>query len=111
MGQSSYISRIYFKSSKRKVEYATIDYILESLYLMKAKDNLPVFKLLEILSGGYVDSVSFSRDAPHFYFYARAHKDYISIIIRMSDKDKEMEFQVPHSILKLAMKNFDEDSL
>jgi hypothetical protein len=105
------ISKVYIKSSKKKVEYATIDYILESLYLMKAKDELPVFKLLDLLFDGKIDSVSFSRDSPHCYFYARMHTDYISMIIRRSEEGKDMEFQVPLKTLKLSMRDSDEDIL
>ncbi len=105
------ILKVYIKSSKRKVEYATIDYILESLYLMKVKEDLPVFRLLDILAEGNVDSVSFSRDIPHCYFYARAHKDSISIIIRKSDEGKDIEFQVPLKTLKVAIRDSDRDIL
>ena len=109
MDRTAHISRVYVKSSRRKVEYATLDHILESLHLMRAKDDLPVFKLLNILADGNVDSVSFSRDDPHCYFYARAHKDYISMIIRKSGEGEDIEFQVPYKMLKLAMRDSDED--
>lgn len=107
--RTAHISKVYVKSSKRKVEYATLDYILESLHLMKARDDLPVFRLLNILADGNVDSVSFGRDDPHCYFYARAHKEYISMIIRKSGEGKDIEFQIPYKMLKLAMKDSDED--
>jgi len=103
------ISKVYVKSSKRKVEYATLEYIFESLHLMKARDDLPVFRLLDILADGKVDSISFNRDDPHCYFYARAHKDYVSMIIRKSSEGKDIEFQIPYNMLKLAMKDSDDD--
>jgi len=109
MNRAGRISKVYIKSSRKKTEYATIDYILESLYLMKARDNLPVFELLEILANGNVDSVSFSRDLPHCYFYARIHKDFISIIIRKSHEGRDVEFQVPLETLKLAIRDSDRD--
>ena len=103
------VAKVYIKSPKKRIEFATIDYVLESLYLMKARDDLPVFKLLDILAEGKVDCVSFSRDSPHCYFYARMHKDYISIVIRKSDEGRDLELQVPLHTLRLAMRDSDED--
>lgn len=105
MDRIGQISKVYIKSSKRKVEYATIDYVPESLYLMRARDNLPVFDLLDVLVNGRIDSVSFSRNSPHCYFYARIRKDFISIIIRQLDEGKDIEFQVPLETLRLAMED------
>jgi hypothetical protein len=111
INRSGRISKVYIKSSGKKTEYATIDYILESLYLMRARDNLPVFELLKMLANGNVDSVSFSRDLPHCYFYARIHKDFISIIVRRSHEGRDVEFQVPLETLKLAIRDSDRDNL
>jgi len=111
MTRTSDFSRVCIKSSKKKVEYATTDYVLESLYLMKARDDLPVLELLDLLVDGKMDSVSFSRDFPHCYFYARTHADYVSMIIRRMDEGKEIEFQVPLKTLKLSLKDSDEDIL
>ena len=105
MDRIGQISKVYIKSSKRKVEYATIDYVLESLYLMRARDNLPVFELLDVLVNGRIDSVSFSRNSPHCYFYARIRKEFISIIIRQLDEGKDIEFQVPLETLRLAVED------
>ena len=105
MDRIGQISKVYIKSSKRKVEYATIDYVLESLYLMRARDNLPVFELLDVLVNGRIDSVSFSRNSPHCYFYARIRKEFISIIIRQLDEGKDIEFQVPLETLRLAIED------
>jgi len=111
MNRAGHISKVYIKSSRKKTEYATTDYILESLYLMRTRDNLPVFELLIILANGNVDSVSFSRDSPHCYFYARIHKDFISMIIRKSHEGRDVEFQVPLETLKLAIRDSDRDDL
>ncbi|MBS7626656.1 hypothetical protein KEJ51_06435 [Candidatus Bathyarchaeota archaeon] len=104
-GRASHISKVYIKSSRRKVGYATIDYIIESLHLMRVKDNLPVFEALNLLAEGRIDSISFSRDVPHCYFYARSHRDVISIIIRKVDEGKDIEFQIPTKTLKLAIRD------
>jgi len=77
-------------------QYATEEYVLESLHALKAKYGLPIFELLKAL-GKNMDSISLSRDQPYLSFYARKTRDTLRIIIRQQGED--IQLQAPISIL------------
>ena len=77
-------------------QYATEEYVLESLHALKAKYGLPIFQILATL-GKSTDSVSLSKDKPYFSFYARKSKDALRIIIRQQGED--IQLQAPLSVL------------
>jgi hypothetical protein len=77
-------------------QYATEEYVLESLHSLKVKYGVPIFQLLSTL-GKNMDSVSLSKDKPYLSFYARKTRDALRIIIRQRGED--IHLQAPLSIL------------
>jgi hypothetical protein len=66
------LSKIVSRSTNRAVDYATPSAVVSLLQEYARKYSLPIFEMLRILSNGKVQSVSFTKDTPHFRFYARA---------------------------------------
>lgn len=60
----------------------------ETLYSFEhaKKRDLPVFKMLEILAEGKVNSVSFTRTSPYFRFYASTNGESQAIITINTDE-------------------------
>jgi hypothetical protein len=61
------------------------------------KRELPILRMLETLAEGHVDSVSFTRDAPYFRFYASSNSK--GAIITMNTDKGEFETTVDLSRL------------
>jgi hypothetical protein len=72
--------------------------LLESLYTLRSKENLPILEGLKLLQDSEVNSISFSRDKPFHFFYARKNKNNFDITIR--EYNKEVEFQIPVKTFK-----------
>jgi len=90
------LAKVRINQYRTDSQYATEEYILESLHALKVKYDLPIFQLLATL-GKSADSVSLSKDKPYFSFYARKSKDALRIIIRQQGED--VELQAPLSVL------------
>jgi hypothetical protein len=92
------LAKVRINQYRTDSQYATEEYILESLHALKAKYDLPIFQLLATL-GKSTDSVSLSKDKPYFSFYARKSKDVLRIIIRHQGED--IQLQAPLSVLNV----------
>jgi len=94
----THFSKISIRKSQQNAEFDTEDNIL--LYLRKIQENedLPVFESLNILLQGKINTVSFSKDNPYRYFYARLDRDSISVKLRKLRE--EIEFKVKPKTLR-----------
>jgi len=90
------LTKVKVSQYRTDSQYATEEYILESLHALKAKYDVPIFQLLSTL-GKNMDSVSLSKDKPYMSFYARRSKNALRIIIRQQGED--IQLQAPLSIL------------
>ena len=91
------LAKVRISQYEADSQYATKEYILESLHALKAKYGIPIFQLLMTL-GGCADSISLSKDKPYLSFYARKTRNSLCIIIRQQGED--VQLQAPLSILE-----------
>ncbi len=71
--RTTQLSKIVSKRIERAIDYAAPSDVISLLHEYARKYSLPIFEMLRILAQGNVQSVSFTKDAPHFRFYARAN--------------------------------------
>jgi len=90
------LTKVKVSQYRTDSQYATEEYVLESLHALKVKYGVPIFQLLSTL-GKNMDSVSLSKDKPYLSFYARKTRDTLRIIIRQQGQD--IQLQAPLSIL------------
>jgi len=76
-----------------ETNYASDESLIESIKTMKAVWNIPILQYLKDLMDGSVDSVSFTKDKPYYYFFGRRFKKSISITIK--EDEKTIEFSIP----------------
>ncbi len=76
-----------------KTDYASDESLMESIHTMNAVWNISLHKYLEDLGNGVVDSVSFTKDKPYHYFFARRYRNNIAITIK--ETDKTINFSIP----------------
>jgi hypothetical protein len=60
---------------------------------MRAAWDVPVDKYIRDLVEGKVDSISFTRDRPYHYFFARRFEKSLSITIK--DAERIIDFSIP----------------
>lgn len=92
-------SKVHFKKPNSSMEFTTEEYLLDTLELITSKSRLPIKQLLSLVSDNKVDSISCSRDDTNYYFYARARRDNISIIVKQLG-EQTMEFEVSRNQIK-----------
>jgi len=73
--------------------YADKESMIESLKTMSAICNIPLSRYLRDLLEGSVDSISFTKDKPYYYFFSRRFEKSISITIK--ETERIMEFSIP----------------
>ncbi len=88
------VSRLSVTRTRKVVEYATDDYVRESLQTLKASYGLPVFEAIGFLEAGNVDSVSLNKEKPYVNFHAMRFDDKIKVSIRDAARDVELELRV-----------------
>ena len=64
------LTKVVNRRTERAVDYATPEGVVALLRGLAEKRDLPLFRMLEILSEGQVNSVSFTRNSPYVRFYA-----------------------------------------
>ena len=68
-------------------------------FRFRAKSNLPIKKMLAMLTNKEADTVSCSRDDTNYSFFASQHRDVISIKIKKLGEEN-IEFEVPSNKLR-----------
>jgi len=76
-----------------ETNYASDDALMESLNTIKATSNIPIGKYLRDIVEGRVDSISFTKDRPYYYFFGRRFEKSLSITIKESEK--VIDFSIP----------------
>jgi len=85
------ISKISIRRAEKNTEYATEDYVYESLRTFEARYSLPVREAIDFLKQGKVDSISLNKEKPYANFHATRFKERIVVSIREATKDIELE--------------------
>lgn len=67
------LTKVVNRHVERAVDYATPEGVFAFLHDLVEKRGLPLFRMLEILAEGHVNSVSFTRNSPYLRFYAYAN--------------------------------------
>lgn len=99
------LTKVYFSKSNSTLDFATEEYLLDSLKLLSAESHLPIHQLLMILYNKQVDTISCSRDDTNYSFFARHHRDKISVVIKKLGEET-IEFELPRKeISKVKLKH------
>lgn len=93
------LSKVYFRKSTSNLDFATEDYLVDSLKLLSVESHLPIKQMLAILCDKQADTVSCSRDDTNYSFFASQRKDNISIVVKKLGEET-IEFELPHRHLK-----------
>ena len=81
------LSKIQIQKAVKNTEFDTEENVLLYLQKIQEKEGLQIFSLLDILCKGKINTVSFSRDTPYQYFYARLGREFISIRLRKTGEE------------------------
>jgi len=92
------IVKVQLKKQGSVSNYTTSEAIFSLFSEFEKKQNLPVFDILKILIQGKVNSISFTKDVPYFYFYSRSDEQ--EVLIKFNDLQKEIEIPITMEILK-----------
>ena len=76
------------------MEFATEEYLLNSLKGISAESHLPIHQLLTIIHNKQADTVSCSRDDTNYSFFARQYRGKVSVVIKKLGK-KTIDFEIP----------------
>ena len=87
------ISRISIRRNVNETEYATKEYLLESLEGLRTKYDVPLKEALAFIISGRTDSVSLGKENPHLRFHAHLIRNVVHISIQEPSKD--VSFQIP----------------
>jgi len=90
--------KVHFKKTDDLSNYAALETVCSLLHEFESKKNLPVFDILKILISRKVDSLSFTKDNPHFYFYSRLDDD--GVLIKFDDLNREVEISMTTEALR-----------
>lgn len=91
------ITRVSVRSASGDTQYATSEYLLESLESLRIKYDLPLKQALAFIITRRIDSVSLGKENPYLRFHANLIRNMVHISIRESSRD--VTFQVPLSSL------------
>ena len=95
------ISRINIRTTVGDTQYATKDYLLESLEALRIKYDLPLKEALAFIITRKTDSVSLGKENPYLRFHANLIRNVVHISIREPSRD--VAFQVPLASLTLQL--------
>jgi hypothetical protein len=96
------ISRLNIRTTVGDTDYATPEYLLESLEALRIKYDIPLKQALGFIITRKTDSVSLGKDRPYVRFHANLIRNTVHVSIQESSRD--ITFQVPLdslAILKL----------
>ena len=98
MGQLQKFAKLSVRKLEKKTEYASEDYVYDSLRTFEARYSLPVRDAITYLKQGRVDSISLSKEKPYANFHATRFKERIIVSISEASKDVELELSIPDSV-------------
>jgi hypothetical protein len=93
------LSKVYFKKSTANLDFATEDYLVDSLKVLSAESHLPIKQMLAILCENQADTVSCSRDDTNYSFFASQRRNLISIVVKRLGEET-IEFTLPSKQVK-----------
>lgn len=90
--------KVRLKETGELFNYSTLETVRALLQEIETKKNLPIFDILRILMNRKVNSLSFTRDDPYFYFYSRLDDD--GALIRFNELEREVEISLTIEALR-----------
>jgi hypothetical protein len=87
------ITRVNVRSAVGDTQYATGEYILESLESLRIKYDVPLKQALAFIVSRKTDSVSLGKESPYLRFHANLIRNMVHISIQESSRD--VSFQIP----------------
>jgi hypothetical protein len=91
------VSRVSVRTDIRDTQYATGDYLVESLEALRIKYDLPLKQALSFIATRKTDSVSLGKESPYLRFHANLIRNVVHISIQELSRD--VKFQLPLSSL------------
>ncbi len=101
--RSTKLVKVRFKKTGVASDYATSEDICSLFQGFEIQRTLPVFDVLKILIERKVNSLSFTRDDPYFYFYSRLDEN--EVLIKYNDLEKEIEISMAIPVLKTIIES------
>ena len=92
------LAKLSIRELENRTEYATSEFVSDSLRIFEAKYSLPVKDAIKYLQQGKVDSISLNKETPYATFHATRFKERILVSIREASKDVELELPLPKSL-------------
>lgn len=89
--------RVSVRSAVKDTEYATRQYLLESLESLRMKYDLPLKQALMFIVSRKTDSVSLGKESPYLRFHANLIRNVVHISIQ--EQARDVSFQIPLSSL------------
>jgi len=100
VARNLHLSKVSVHRVANESEYASSDALIESLNTARATWNVPIGKYVRDLAEGKVDSISFTKDKPYYYFFGRRFEKSLSITIK--EAERIIEFSIPlHEVEKI----------
>lgn len=93
LSKSIRLSRLSIRDIRDQTDYATSDALVESLHALRVTHNVPIERYLRDLTERRVDAISFTRDAPYYYFFARRIGR--SVAVTYKEAKRVIEFSLP----------------
>lgn len=91
------MSRINIRTTVGDTQYATPEYLLESIEALRIKYDLPLKQALMFIVTRKTDSVSLGKESPYLRFHANLIRSVVHISIQ--EQSRDVSFQVPLSSL------------
>lgn len=88
------LSKVSFTKSTSSLDFATEDYLIDFLKMLKAESHLPIDQMLGILFSKQADSVSCARDDTSYSFFAANNREIVSVIFKKLGEET-IEFEIP----------------
>lgn len=93
------LSKICFNKTTSNIDFATGEYLVNFLEILRAKSLLPINKMLSTIFSKEADTVSCSRDDTNYSFFASKNRNGISIVIKQLGEET-IDFCIPETKLK-----------
>jgi len=91
------ISRVNIRTTVKDTQYATKEYLIESLEALRIKYDLPLKQALALISTRKTDSVSLGKGNPYLRFHANLIRNVVHISIQ--EQTRDVAFRVPLDFL------------
>jgi len=87
------LSRVSIRETKEKTDYAKSETLVESLNAFRATCGVPIQRYVRDILEGKIDSISFTKDKPYCYLFARRFERLLSVTIKESGR--VIDFSLP----------------